>query len=247
MLELKSVSCGYENNSVLNDVSCTINTGDCITIIGHNGTGKSTLFDVISGRLNAQAGTITINGKDVTHLREVERVGMIGRLFQNPSLNLAPSMSVHDNIVVTLTKSKRAKLRSASIPPIIIKNLIEMLPFNIVDYLSSPAHSLSGGQRQLLAFALLILTKPAVLLLDEPTAALDTNAATQLLRLVQKNSKKYGIPTLIITHDPIIAQHVGNRLWEIANGTIAKEYGEEKRTLPLYNIMTEIDIASLDF
>lgn len=245
MLELKSISCGYADKVVLRNISCRINTGDCITIIGHNGTGKSTLFDVISGRLKAYSGTIIVNGQDVTRLTEVNRVSMIGQLFQNPSLNMALSMSVHDNIIVTLTKGRSAQLRSASVSRGIINQLNDMLPFDVEAYFKVPARSLSGGQRQLLAFALLILTRPAVLLLDEPTAALDTHAATQLLKLVQKNSLQHAIPTLIITHDPVIAQHVGNRLWEIAEGTIIKEYGEEKRTLPLHEIMTEIDIAAL--
>ena len=86
MLELKSISCGYDDTIILSDVSCSVQTGDCITIIGHNGTGKSTLFDAISGRLPVRTGSVIINGTNITHLTEVQRVGMIGRLFQNPSL-----------------------------------------------------------------------------------------------------------------------------------------------------------------
>ncbi len=242
MLKIENVSYSYDGvRSILNDVSCSLGTSDCVTLIGHNGAGKSTFLDLIGGRCIPQQGSIFLEGKDITFWTEKERASMIGCLFQDPSLNTAPSMTVRENILLTLSKGRFPRMSRHEVSKKILQDLQDFLPFELEPLLDSSAWNLSGGERQLLSFALLVKTRPALLLLDEPTAALDTNAATELLKRVTRTD----IPIILITHNPIIAQYVGNKLWCIEQGSLRYEYGPEKVDMPIQDLMKEIDVEVL--
>ncbi len=118
-----------------------------------------------------------------------------------------------------------------------------MLGHDINDLLERPMGQLSGGQRQLIALIMAVLIPPHVLLLDEPTSALDPAAATALLKCVRTISLEMGITTLMITHDLTLAQKLGNKLWVMCQGGIAKQFGDEKRSLDMQNIVAEIDYS----
>lgn len=243
MLEFQHVSFAYEGKkSVIHDLSCRLDRGDCVTVIGHNGAGKSTFFDLVCGRLHPQQGVIILDGKDITQWPEHKRAQIMGRLFQNPMLNTAPSLTVRENIQLSRLRTRVPALRSQTLSQDFYKQVQKMLPYDLYNHLDQPTWSLSGGQRQLLSFALLVQTKPALLLLDEPTAALDTVAATSLLQEVMKIKD---IPILLITHDSQIAQYVGNRLWQFDAGQIKAAYGPEKRELPVHKFMQELDLSGL--
>lgn len=240
MLRIENIAYSYDGERYIVDgISCSLEQSDCVTLIGHNGAGKSTFLDLLGGSKIAQRGSIFLNNQDITQWSELKRASFIGRLFQNPSLNTAPSMTVKENILLTLSKGCRPYLGWRQPSAKILQKLQEFLPFELEPLLDLPAYNLSGGQRQLLSFALLVETKPALMLLDEPTAALDTQAATELLKLV---SKINNIPTILITHNPIIAQHVGNKLWCIDDGKLRHQCGPEKVDMPIDKFMNEIDI-----
>lgn len=238
MLRMIKVSKRFNGVPVLNSLSCHVHEGDFVVIMGPNGTGKSTLFDVIGGKTCPDAGTVSVDGVNITRWSERQRVSLIGRLFQNTSLGSCASLTIRENIALASLKKRPARLKNgfAAFPEEVVEQLLQPLHLNLDKLLDVPMGALSGGQRQIVAFIMTTLTPPKLLLLDEPTAALDPRSSKLLLAFAESYSKKHGVPTLLITHDPQVATRLGNRLWILQEGSVAREYGPEK---------SEIDPATL--
>lgn len=247
MLRLEVISKKFNEIQVLNGFSCTVQQGDFVVIMGPNGTGKSTLFDVISGKTAPDSGRVLIDGIDITLLPERKRTGLIARLFQNTSLGCCSTLTVRENLAMATLRERQAGLQDAlrSFPEEIVELLLKPLKLNLENHLETPMGALSGGQRQIISFIMSILKPPKILLLDEPTAALDPNSATQLLAFAKNYANAHQIPALLITHDPIVAKHLGNRLWIIEGGCIKREFGPEKSELDPRDFFHQIDAGCL--
>ena len=180
----KTFNAGTVNEkTALNGVSLHLNEGDFVTVIGGNGAGKSTLLNAVAGVWPVDAGTITIDGVDVTHLAEHKRAKYIGRVFQDPMMGTAATMQIEENLALAKRRGKRRTLR-----PGITKaerdeyrDLLRLLDLGLEDRLTSKVGLLSGGQRQALTLLMASLVKPKLLLLDEHTAALDPKTAAKVL------------------------------------------------------------------
>ena len=247
MIKLDHINVTFDNQSVLRNLSSVVHEGDFITIIGANGTGKTTLFDVIAGRVKPSAGSIEIDGIDVTQSDERERSIMIARLFQNPSINVVPSLTVAQNLLLAWKKGQRMSFQRASTTlNDEIKNRLALCGGDIEKHLDKPMHALSGGQRQMIALVMATLRIPKILLLDEPTAALDPQAATNLLVFAKKLIEQHRITTLMITHNQQLALALGNKLWILHDGIIEREVGNEKQSLVTHDLIGDIDYKSLN-
>lgn len=247
MLELKNINKHFGKNHILKNLSCSIDRGDFIVIVGNNGAGKSTFFDTIAGKVIPESGTITLEEKTITHLSEQERSSSITRLFQNIHLNSVGTLTVAQNLAIALYSRRPARLIDGmtTMPRTKAETIIASLgmPISVLDKKMS---SLSGGQRQLIAFGMATQLIPKILLLDEPTAALDPQAATKLLSHAAHFIKKHAITTLLITHDPHIALSMGNKIWILEDGQITKEYSAaEKKNLHPDQLLGQIDYAQL--
>lgn len=247
MLEVKNISKKFNNRQVLNNLSFTVERGDFVIIMGPNGTGKSTLFDVISGKTMPDQGSVWIDHINVTSLPEQKRALYVARLFQNIQLGSCCHLTVRENLSLVTLKQRQAGLRLGigSFPEKIAYDFLKPLNLNLENLLDVPMGSLSGGQRQIISFIMSILNPPKILLLDEPTAALDPSSATQLLMFAKDYAKEQGIPTLLITHDPMVAKHLGNRLWILKDGLIQKEYGLEKSSMDPHHYFQHVDYEML--
>lgn len=225
MIKFENVSVTIDNKQILKNISCTINTGDFIVIVGPNGAGKSTFFDMISGKRIATSGNIILDGTDITHLDEQHRAPFISRLFQNPQLNGVATMTVAQNLALSNYKDKTVSLLDgmAKFPAYLMPEL-EKLNLGSQKILHTPMKDLSGGQRQLLAFIMATLLPPRLFMLDEPTAALDPQAATKLLQFAIKFINEHAMTTLLITHDPELALAIGKKIWILENGHITKQF-----------------------
>jgi len=246
MLKLENITVAFGSHVVLNSLSCTIENGDFVVIVGANGAGKSTFFDLIAGKTKPTQGRITLDDVDITRLDEVQRAPLISRLFQNTKFSVVPSMTVAENLAMALYKSKPVGLTAGmgSFPKEIVENLLK--PLNLENFLDKSMGMLSGGQRQMIAFIMATLQPPRLLLLDEPTAALDPASATKLLTFATNYLKKHSITTLLITHDPNLALALGNKLWVLENGNISKKFGaEEKNRISPENLVGHIDYSAL--
>ena len=247
VLQLNNIDVWFGPNHILRNLSCTAQRGDFIVIVGVNGVGKSTFFDSVAGKTKPKNGSIILDGSDITHLNELQRAGMVTRIFQNPRLNSVGSMTVAQNLAITHYSRRHARLvdgmRGMSREK--AEQLVGELGMD-ASILDKPMNSLSGGQRQLIAFVMATQLIPKLLLLDEPTAALDPQAATKLLQYAAQFIKKHKITTLLITHDPHIALSIGNKVWLLEDGTISRQFGsEEKKQLNPAQLIGQIDYAKI--
>lgn len=247
MLKLKNINVSFGHKQVLRNLSCTVGKGDFIVIVGTNGAGKSTLFDTIAGRVLPQSGSIIMNNQNITQVKEQQRAGMVTRIFQNTRLNSVGSMTVAENLAIAHYSRRSARLvpGTHALPREQAQQVIEQFGIS-PSLLDKKMNQLSGGQRQLIAFAMCTQKIPQLLLLDEPTAALDPQAATTLLTHAAKFIKKHTVTTLLITHDPYIALSLGNKIWMLDQGIITHEFtAQEKQDLNPDKLIGQIDYQKL--
>ena len=247
MLQLKDIDVWFGQNHILRAISCTVQQGDFIVIVGANGAGKSTFFDTIAGKIKPKNGTLVLDGTDITQLNELQRAGMVTRIFQNTRLNSVGSMTVAQNLAIAHYSRRHARLVDGmrDMPLKKAEELVCALGMD-ASILDKQMNSLSGGQRQLIAFVMATQLTPKILLLDEATAALDPHAATKLLKHAAQFIKQHNITTLLITHDPHIALSMGNKVWVLKDGHIYKQFGpEEKKQLNPDQLIGQIDYEQI--
>lgn len=247
MLKMKHISKKFNDLQVLNNLCCSVEPGDFVVIMGPNGAGKSTFFDIISGKTAPDCGAIYIDEVDVTSWPEQKRAYLIARLFQNTYLGSCSNLTIRENLALATLKRRKAALTLGikSFPQQVVDEFLIPLKLNLENLLEVPMAALSGGQRQIISFIMSILNPPKILLLDEPTAALDPHSATKLLLFAKDYAKKHGIPTILITHDPMIAKHLGNRLWILEDGIIKRQFGTEKISMDPQQFFHHIDYPLL--
>ncbi|MGL1891755.1 MAG: ATP-binding cassette domain-containing protein [Spirochaetaceae bacterium] len=237
-------------NHVLNNINLEITKGDFITIIGSNGAGKSTLFNMISGNLPVTSGTIELDNKDITNIKEHKRSQYIGRIFQNPLLGTAGKMTLEDNMVITSSKGfKGLKISLNSKKREIFKEKLSVLNMELEDRLKDNVGLFSGGQRQALTLLMMVLSNPRLVLLDEHTAALDPRNAQKVLELTEKFISDYELTAMMITHNMEHAIKYGNRLLMMDKGEIIFDIsGEEKQALTVNALVQKFhDIRSQNY
>lgn len=239
MLRIDNIKKSFENElgevkNVFNGLNLNIEQGDFISIIGSNGAGKSTLLDTITGNITPDSGKINIDGKDITNMPKYKRGSFISKVYQNPSIGTAPSMTVFENLSMADNKGKSFgfSLGLNKKRKEYYRSLLKELGLGIENQMDTEVKSLSGGQRQCLALIMATLNKPKVLLLDEHTAALDPKTSKIIMNKTREIVEKNGISTLMITHNLQDAINYGNRLIMLHNGEILLDVkGKEKREL----------------
>ena len=239
MLELNHVYKTFNPGTInaktaLQDLCLTLNDGDFVTVIGGNGAGKSTMLNAVAGTFAVDAGTIAIDGKDVTHLPEHKRAQFIGRVFQDPMMGTAPTMQIEENLALAARRGKRRGLawgitRSEREE---YREKLKTLGLGLEDRMTSKVGLLSGGQRQALTLLMASLRRPELLLLDEHTAALDPATAAKVLELSDRIVAENHLTAMMITHNMRDAIIHGNRLIMMNAGKIILDIsGEEKKQL----------------
>jgi putative ABC transport system ATP-binding protein len=247
MLNLENINVSFGKHHILRDISCTVEEGDFIIIVGGNGAGKSTFFDTVAGKVHPTSGKIFFKGSDITSWDEIARSGIVTRLFQNTYLNSVGILTVAENFALSQYAGKSVCIQDGMKHMDREKalTLLEELEIN-PRLLDVQMNQLSGGQRQLISFVMATQLNPQILLLDEPTAALDPQAATNLLAHATRYIKNRKVTTLLITHDPYIALTIGNKIWILENGRITKQFSEiEKKNLQPTELIGQIDYLAL--
>lgn len=252
MLELdnihKTFNPGTINEKIaLDGVNLKLNPGDFVTIIGGNGAGKSTTLNAIAGVWNVDAGTIKINGTDITGLPEYKRAKFLGRVFQDPMTGTAATMSIEENMAIAsrrgqkrtlkwgVTKEERAKY----------KEMLASLGLGLEERLTTKVGLLSGGQRQAITLLMASIVKPDLLLLDEHTAALDPKTAAKVLEISDKIIEENNLTAMMVTHNMKDAIAHGNRLIMMHEGRIIYDVaGEEKKSLHVSDLLKKFEDVS---
>ena len=199
----------------LDDVSLTIDKGEIVSIVGASGSGKSTLLHVMGGVDTPNSGNVIVDGRDITTLSDEEmsvfRRRKIGFVFQ--SYHLIPVLTVEENINMPILLDHRKPDREY------IDHVIEML--GIKDRKKHLPRQLSGGQQQRVAIARALANRPALILADEPTGALDSKNGNEVMTLLQDSVRKLDQTLVIITHNIDLAREA-DRIIKIADGKIVE-------------------------
>lgn len=220
--------------NALQNIHCTIYQGEMVAIMGTSGSGKSTLLNMISAIDEPTSGTIFLFGKESNAIYKEPnasnfRKENIGFIFQ--SFHLLKDLTVEDNIALPLILQ--------DVPSKDIEVHVHMLmeQLGIADWRKHRPHELSGGQKQRVAIARAIITKPPILLADEPTGALDVKTTDEILQLLV-DLQHGGQTILLVTHDPYVATFA-NRILFFHDGSIVDSYQNKKTDTDLDNILTK--------
>ena len=197
----------------VNDISFSVQKGEFVSIIGSSGSGKSTLLNMIGGLDTPTSGNVYILGKDITSMSEEEltpfRRKNIGFIFQN--YNLIPVLSVYENIVLPV------ELDGRKIDKDFLDDVLDIL--SLKEKIFNLPNTLSGGQQQRVAIARAIISKPAVILADEPTGNLDSKTSGDVIKLLRTVNQRFEQTLIMITHNLEIAQ-LSDRIINIIDGKV---------------------------
>jgi putative ABC transport system ATP-binding protein len=249
MIEIQGISKTFNpgtSNEVraLDDVTLAIEEGSFVVVIGTNGSGKSTLLNAVAGTFFVDTGTIRLAGQEVTLWPEHKRAKLIGRVFQNPFSGTAPEMSVAENLALAARRARHRGLGWALRRNVReeMRERVRRLGMGLEDHLDNPIGSLSGGQRQALTLLMATWVKPALLLLDEHTAALDPKSADQVIRASEEIVRRDQLTALMVTHSMYQAVNLGDRLVMMYRGRVIYDLrGAEKRRLRVDDLLSRFE------
>ena len=252
MLEVRNIFKTFNPGTInekraLNGLNLHLKPGDFVTVIGGNGAGKSTMLNSVAGMFPVDAGSILIDGVDVTHLPEYKRAKYIGRVFQDPMMGTAATMQIEENLALAARRGKPRTLRIGITKQEReeYREQLKILDLGLEDRMTAKVGLLSGGQRQALTLLMATLQKPKLLLLDEHTAALDPKTAAKVLEATERIVRKDNLTTMMITHNMRDAIAYGNRLIMMYDGHIVVDVaGEEKKNLTVEQLLNLFSQAS---
>ncbi|SDT01570.1 putative ABC transport system ATP-binding protein [Mucilaginibacter mallensis] len=218
--------------NAVNGIDLHIETGEFVVIIGSNGSGKTTLLNLVAGSVIPTSGTVSIDGNDATDLADYRRSQWIARVFQNPLSGTASDLSILDNfrLAAIRTKPKGLSIGVNDHFKKDVKEKIATLGMGLEKKIDQPMGTLSGGQRQALTLLMSIMDSCQVLLLDEPTAALDPRSAEIVMKTANKLIKDFKLTAILITHNLKDAYNYGTRIIQMSEGAILKDIDTAKKT-----------------
>lgn len=236
MLKLENISKVFKANTVdekalFSDFSFNAVKGEFISVIGSNGSGKTTMLNIISGEIQPDSGKVILGGTDITAQRNYIRSKRIARVYQDPSQGTCPTMTILENMSIADNKGRRFGLgRGLNTKRAdYYRTRLEVLGMGLENRMGTQTGSLSGGQRQALALIMATLKTPDVLLLDEHTAALDPKSADTVMSLTDEIVKSENITTVMVTHNLRYAAEYGTRTVMMHEGNIIMDIdGDEK-------------------
>jgi putative ABC transport system ATP-binding protein len=244
----KTFHAGTSNERVaLDGVSLALKPGDFAVVIGGNGAGKSTFLNALAGEVMVDAGQIRVDGCDLTDEPTHRRAKLIARVFQDPQVGTAGSMTIEENLALAERRGRRNRLRFGLTTAARqrYRARLAALRLGLEDRMKQKVELLSGGQRQSLALAMAIMTGPPLLLLDEHCAALDPKTADLVMRATVEAVEREHLTTLMVTHNMQHAIDFGNRLVMMTAGRIVYEAADgEKRDLTVETLVERFHVVS---
>jgi putative ABC transport system ATP-binding protein len=241
MLELKGIVKIYNPGTItemciFQGFDLFVADGDFLSIVGSNGSGKTSLLNIICGSIPVEGGEILINGENVTRMKEFRRYERIGRVYQNPAMGSCPSLTLLENMSLADNKGKKYGMKKGfrKARKDYYREQLSMLGLGLEDKLEVKMGALSGGQRQAAALIMAALTPIDFLILDEHTAALDPKTAETIM-------------AIMVTHNLRYAVEYGNRLIMMDKGHIVLEkVGAEKEASTVSDVLHIFNEISIE-
>lgn len=237
MLQIKNLSksfnIGTENETtIFENFNFTVKDSEFVAVLGSNGCGKSTLFNLISGSLENDGGSILLDGIDISNLKEEKRAFGISKIHQDPSKGVSPSLTILENISLASKKCEKFSLKR-----LIQKNkisdfitLLKEVELGLENKLDTQVKFLSGGQRQALSLIMATLKKPKLLLLDEHTSALDPKTSKVIMEKTKQLINKQRITALMVSHNLRDAIKYADRIVMLDKGKIILDISSKNIT-----------------
>ena len=236
MIEVRDIDKRFNPASVNETVvfsqfSLTVRPGEFVSVVGSNGSGKTTLLNLIAGSIAPDAGQIFLRGADITGQPEFVRARRIGRVHQNPSLGVASSMTIAENMSLADNKGRRYGLTPGVSAARLdhYRTLAAGLGLGLEDKMQVRMGALSGGQRQALSLLMATMNDIDLLLLDEHTAALDPKTADLIMELTDRIVREKQLTALMVTHNLRYAVEYGSRLLMFHSGQAVLDAADEKK------------------
>lgn len=236
MLQLEEIHKTFDRgkpNEILaiDNITLQFETGSYTVVVGANGSGKSTLLNLIAGSVYIDTGKVLLRGNEIQRMTDYRRSQWIARVFQNPLQGTAGSLSILDNFrMAALRKSpKWMKLGINNDFKDLVGERLAGLGMGLEDKLTQTIGTLSGGQRQAITLLMTVMTGVDVLLLDEPTAALDPRSAREVMEIADRIIRENNLTALLVTHNINEALHYGTRLIQMENGRVVRDYDQQAK------------------
>lgn len=254
MLELRNIAKCYNQgtineNIIFQDFNLTIPSGQFLTIIGSNGSGKTSMLNLICGNIKPSQGQIIMDSDNITAKPEHIRYKRMGRVFQDPAAGTCPSMTLLENLSLADNKNKAWNLsKSVNNKRIdFYQERLKKVGLGLENKLNDIVGSFSGGERQAVALLMATITPIDYLILDEHTAALDPKAAETIMELTAEIIKEQDLTTLMVTHNLNYALEYGDRLIMLHKGEILLDaIDREKRELELDDLLNRFFEISIE-
>jgi putative ABC transport system ATP-binding protein len=254
MLELLGIRKHYNPGTVnemclFDNFTFTAEDQQFVSVVGSNGSGKTSMLNIICGSIPVDSGKILMNGKDITNMPEYRRLRQIGRVYQNPAMGTCPSMTLLENLSLADNKGRTFNLNRGTDKKRIgfYRDCLRRLNLGLEDKLDMTVGSLSGGQRQALALLMSTMTPIEFLILDEHTAALDPKTAEVIMELTDQIVREKKVTTIMVTHNLRYAAEYGSRLIMMHQGEIVLDKaGREKAALKIDDILDKFNAISIE-
>lgn len=254
MLEVKSLHKVYNPGTVremclFEDFSLTIGEHEFVSVVGSNGSGKTSLLNILCGSIPVEGGQVLMDGEDITHQKEHARNRRIGRIHQNPAMGTCAEMTILENLSLSDNKKNLMGLQKGTDKARVeaYKQMLSPLGLGLEDMLHARCGGLSGGQRQALALVMATLTPIDFLILDEHTAALDPKTAETIMLLTDRIVREKNLTTIMVTHNLRYAIEYGDRLLMMHKGGVVLDaQGEDKQKLRIEDLLSMFNSISIE-
>ena len=254
MLKLNHINKYYNAGTVnemclFRDFNLSIEDGQFVSVVGSNGSGKTSMLNIICGSIPVDQGTIEIGGVDITNMPEYKRQRRIGRVYQDPARGTCPHMTILENMSLADNKGKPFNLLPGTNRQRVddYRESLKSLGLGLEDKMNVKVGVLSGGQRQAMALLMSTMTPIEFLILDEHTAALDPKTAEVIMELTDKVVKEKRLTTIMVTHNLRYAVEYGDRLLMMHQGqAIMDKAGKEKKEIQIDDILEKFNAISIE-
>ena len=238
-----------DESKLFDNFTLDVNDGDFISVVGSNGSGKTTMLNIVCGGSQPDSGAVVFNGENIVLSKEYERARKIGRVLQDPKMGTCGSLTILENLALADNK-----LHPFGLSPAVnrkreehYKKLLESCGMGLENRMGVLAGSLSGGQRQALALIIATMADIDLLILDEHTAALDPKSSETLMKITEKVVKEKHLTTLMVTHNLRFAVEYGSRLVMMHGGSAVMDIdGEAKKNLVVDDILGKFNEISIE-